>query len=311
MTTLGRLKKLDLRTHWPHEARNFTAWLAQPENLELLSDEAGIEIRPIQTEAQVGRFSVDILAEEENTGRKIIIENQLEDTDHSHLGQLITYAAGIDAEYIIWIVRSAREEHKQAIDWLNEHTDDKISFFLVCIELWQIGDSPPAPKFTILCRPNEWAKSVRSDTASHEELTETKTLQLEFWQQLREYAARRFPELKLRSPYPQQWYFLASGRADYSIVLTINSKENSLTCGIYIKDNKELFHVFFAAKEQIERLVGEPMTWQELPGKKASRIKAEKPFDLQTGNREEAFAWLLSTAKKMKDAFARFAEPSP
>jgi hypothetical protein len=238
--TLGRLKKLDLRSHWPHEAHNFTKWLSLPENLDELSDEVGIGIELIQTEANVGCFHVDILGQEENTGKKVIIENQLEDTDHSHLGQIITYAAGIEAEYIIWIVRSAREEHTQAIDWLNNHTDEKLNFFLVCVELWQIEQSPPAPKFTVLCLPNEWTKSVRSDTASKEGLTETKTMQIEFWQQLRAYGTEKFPELKLRTPEPQHWYDIAIGRSDCRIALTTNTKENLLGAEIYINADKEL-----------------------------------------------------------------------
>ncbi len=126
---------------WAHEAHTFTKWLAEPENLELLSDEIGIGIELVQVEANVGRYNVDMLAREENTEKKIIIENQLETTNHSHLGQLITYAAGLETEYIIWPVREAREEHQQAVDWLNEHTDDKLNFFLVVVELWQIGAS--------------------------------------------------------------------------------------------------------------------------------------------------------------------------
>ena len=140
---LGKLTRVDLREYWKHEALDFTRWLAEPENIELLADEIGIGIQITQTEASVGRFNVDILAEEENTGRKIIIENQLEMTDHTHLGQLITYAAGLDAEFVVWIVRDVREEHQQAVDWLNEHTDEGINFFLVAIELWRIADSSP------------------------------------------------------------------------------------------------------------------------------------------------------------------------
>jgi len=123
---ISKLTKVDLRELWKHESLDFTKWLSEPDNLEILSDEIGIGVELVQTEANIGRYNVDILAQEENTGRKIIIENQLETTDHSHLGQLITYAAGLEAEYIVWLVREAREEHQQAVDWLNEHTDDKL-----------------------------------------------------------------------------------------------------------------------------------------------------------------------------------------
>ncbi len=146
----GKLKNLDLRDYWKHVALHFTQWLAEEENLQELGDEVGLDIKLIQTEAGVGKFSVDILAEEETSGKKIVIENQLEATNHSHLGQILTYAAGIEAEYIIWVVREVRDKHRQAIEWLNEHTDEKVNFFLVRIELWQIGTSEPAPRFMVV-----------------------------------------------------------------------------------------------------------------------------------------------------------------
>lgn len=137
---LGKLEKVkDLRSVWQNEASNFTKWLAEEENLNTLGDEIGIEIELISTEAKTGSFSADILAVEANTDNKIIIENQLEQTDHDHLGKIITYASGHDAKTIIWIVKEAREEHRQAIDWLNEHTDEEINIFLCKIELWKIG----------------------------------------------------------------------------------------------------------------------------------------------------------------------------
>src|SRR5262249_15714013 len=123
---LGKLKKVELREGWKHEASNFTRWLAEEENLILLGDEIGFVLKLVQVEAAVGSFNVDILAEEESTGRTIIIENQLEITNHDHLGKIITYASGYDAQVVVWVVKDVREEHRQAIDWLNEHTDESI-----------------------------------------------------------------------------------------------------------------------------------------------------------------------------------------
>src|SRR3989344_6367330 len=159
---LGKLNKVDLRTAWKNEASDFTTWLSKEENLALLADEIGISIVNPKTEVDVGRFSADIVAEEESANRKIIIENQLETTNHDHLGKLITYASGHDAKTIIWVVKEVREEHRQAIDWLNEHTDDETSFFAIKIELYQIGNSPLAPKFEIISQPNDWAKTIKS-----------------------------------------------------------------------------------------------------------------------------------------------------
>ena len=304
---LGKLKRIDLREYWKHEALDFTKWLAEPENIELLSDEIGVGMELVQTEASVGRFNVDILAQEENTGRKIIIENQLEVTDHTHLGQLITYAAGIEAEYIIWIVREVKDEHKQAVDWLNEHTDDKLNFFLVAIELWQIEESPPAPKFTIISRPNEWKKSVRVSSQDGD-LSDTKTMQLEFWQQLRQFASGNYPELKLRSPRPQHWYDVAVGRSDCHVALTIHSRENRVGCELYIPDSKELYKDFLSNREQIEKelALSEKLDWQELPEKKASRIRVLHEHDLAAeASWNSAFKWLVETTLRFRKVFAK------
>ena len=304
---LGKLTRVDFREYWKHEALDFTRWLAEPENVELLSDEVGIEIQITQTEANVGRFNVDILAEEENTGRKIIIENQLEMTDHSHLGQIITYAAGLAAEFIIWIVRDVREEHQQAVDWLNEHTDEQINFFLVAIELWQIESSPPAPKFTVISRPNEWKRSVRA-SAQDGDLTDTKTKQLEFWQLLKDFASSNHPELKLRTPRPQHWFDVAIGRSDCHVGLTVVSRDDKVGCELYIPGSKELFQSFFSCKEQIEKELGiaDPLEWMDLPAKKASRIRAVRPFQFaDAGTWDSAFAWLTDAASRFKRVFAQ------
>jgi hypothetical protein len=304
---LGKLTRVDLRDYWKHEAFDFTRWLSEPENIELLSDEIGIGIQVIQTEASVGRFFVDILAEVENTDRKIIIENQLERTNHEHLGQLITYAAGLEAEFVVWIVRDAREEHRQAVDWLNEHTDEQINFFLVQIELWQIDGSPPAPKFNVISRPNEWKRAVRTSTQDGD-LTDTKTKQLEFWQQLKELASTSHPELKLRAPRPQHWFDVAIGRSDCHIALIVDTKEDKVRCELYIPDSKELYQTFLSFRSEIERELGiaEPLEWQELPRKKASRIRTLKEFHFaDAATWEPAIKWLIETTIHFKRVFAK------
>lgn len=303
---LGKLKKLDLRSQWAHEALSFTKWLALPENLELLSDELGIGIdfAASQVEAPVGRYNVDILTQEENTGRKIIIENQLEASDHQHVGQLVTYAAVLEAEYIVWIVREARDEHKQAVDWLNEHTDDHTNFFLVQIELWQIEDSPPAPKFNVISRPNEWVKSVRSSTQDGN-LSDTRTMQLEFWQGLREFASSK--GLKLRTPRPQHWYDMAIGRSDCHVAFTLNTNEDNLGCEVYIPNDKSLFEAFQNQKDQIENELGlaGKLDWHPLPGKKAARIRTTYSFQAGTDDKEKGFEWLVATGAKFKKVFGK------
>ncbi len=304
--TLGKLKKVNLRTAWKNEASDFTTWLAKDENLSLLSDEIGIEISLLQTEASVGKFNVDILAEEENTGRKIIIENQLESTNHDHLGKIITYASGHDAEIIIWIVKNVRDEHKQAIDWLNDHTDEEINFFAIKMELWKIGNSPPAPKFQIISEPNDWAKAIKKATMKTD-LSETKLMQLEFWDGFKEYSKEQDTKLSMRKPRPQHWYSLSVGSSDAHLSLTINTQTNELGCELYIPEKKELFEKLKEHKKQIEKEVGENLNWMELPNKKASRIKISRDADLEDKDEWDSyFEWTKTQAETFYDIFGKY-----
>lgn len=305
---LGKLIKVeDLRTVWKHEALDFTKWLSKSENLALLGDEIGIEINLVEREASIGNFNVDILAEEENTGRKIIIENQLEITDHDHLGKLITYASGYDAEIIIWVVKEVREEHRQAIDWLNEHTDEKVNFFIVKLELWKIDDSPCAVKFQVVSRPNDWTKNIRQST-SKSSLTDTKLLQLEFWNKFKEYASERGTSLKLRKAQPQHWYDMSYGVSGAHISLTINTLSKLIGCEIYIPDSKELYYSYEQHKEEIESELGFPLEWMELPNKKASRIKVSTEADINDRSQwENYFKWLKEKAEKFQNVFYKYA----
>ena len=307
---LGKLKKVDVRKAWKHEAADFTTWLSQEENLSLLSEEIGIELELIQTEASVGRYYVDILAKEQNTGRKIIIENQLKPTDHAHLGQVITYASGFDAKIIVWIVREVHDEHKRAIDWLNDHTDEETNFFLIKMELWQIGDSPFAPKFQIISKPNEWAKAVK-ESAGKATLTETKVMQLDFWNKFKEYVQSTPTKLRLRKTSPQRWYDISFGSSEAHISLTVNTRENLLGCEIYLPDSKELFEKFFKNKDPIEKELDEKLKWMGLPGKKARTIKAVREGGISDSDKwEEYFGWFKDEAEKFQKVFYKYANMS-
>ncbi len=293
-----------MREVWVHEATDFTSWLSQPENLDLLSEEIGVEIKLVQTEANVGRFNVDILAEEESSGKKIIIENQLEATNHDHLGKIITYASGYDAKIIIWIVRDIREEHQKAVEWLNEHTDEYISFFLIKIELWQIEGSNPAPKFEVIVSPNEWAKTIKT-TPSSGELTDTKLQQLDFWSKFKAFVRAKDSTIRLQTPRPQHWYNVAMGISDAHVSLTINSRENLLGCEIYISRNKELFNFLREQKVEIEKEIGEKVEWVDAPV--TSRIKAEKNVSgvFEQGEADGYSAWLYEKTVLFQKVFGR------
>jgi len=306
MVNLGKLKKIGLRQAWKHEAGDFTNWLAEEENLSLLSDEIGLDIKLIQTEANVGKFNVDILAEEENTGRKIIIENQLETTNHDHLGKVITYASGYDAEIIIWLVKEAREEHQQAIDWLNNHLDEQANFFLIKMELWQIGNSEFAPKFQKISEPNDWAKAIKK-SSTQGNLTETKILQLNFWTKFKEYAENQSSKLRLRKTSPQHWYDISIGSSECHITLTVNSQKDLIACEIYIGNSKETFYALEKYKEKIEQELSEKLEWLSMEGKKSSRIKLSREGNInEEENWEEYFSWLKETAEKLQKVFIKY-----
>lgn len=303
---LGKLKKIELREAWKHEAINFTNWLAEKENLALLGEEIGFEIKHLQTEASVGSFSVDILAEEENTGRKIIIENQLEITNHDHLGKIITYASGYDAQIVVWVVKDVREEHRQAIDWLNEHTDESIEFYLVRIELWQIENSPYAPKFEIICKPNDWTKAVRS-SVDGSELTDTKIKQFEFWTQFKEFSKKRQTKIHFQKSYPQHWTNVSLGSSDAHISLIIRSKEGDFGVELYIPDNKELYQKLANHKEELESELGEKAIWMDLPNKKASRIRVLRLGVFEDVTKwEDTFEWLISETERFHKVFPKY-----
>jgi hypothetical protein len=182
-TMLGRLERVDVRDVWQKESEDFTPWLASEENIALLGDAIGLELEVEAQEKDVGPFRADILCKDTATGNWVLVENQLERTDQGHLGQLLTYAAGLQAVTIVWVAERFTDEHRAALGWLNEITDDRFNFFGLEIELWRIGTSPVAPKFNVVCKPNDWSKTVAAGAAQVqiESLTDTKKLQLEFW----------------------------------------------------------------------------------------------------------------------------------
>ncbi|MBP3427685.1 MAG: DUF4268 domain-containing protein [Clostridia bacterium] len=301
MSSLGRITRIeDLRSIWPHEARDFSKWLAKEENLTLLSDEIGIDIVLEELESAVGDFSVDLYAREEGSSRRIIIENQLEDTNHDHLGKIITYASGKGAEVIIWIVKHARDEHRQAIEWLNQHTDENIGFFLVEIELWRINDSIPAPKFNVVERPNDWAKTMKAAGG----LSETKKLQYEFWQAFCQYAfgkADFAQQFSRRKALPQHWYDLSIGSSACHVGLTVNTVKKTIGAEIYIDDDKALFEKYKSRKQEIEAELNTELIWRVAA--KACRILAvNKGIDLQCREKwPEYFEWLCIMTCKLRE----------
>jgi len=272
---LGRLEKIDLRDIWKTEDQDFTPWLAREDNIALLADTLGLELEVEAQEKEVGPFRADILCKEVRNDSWVLIENQLERTDHRHLGQLITYAAGLKAVTIVWVAATFTEEHRAALDWLNTITDEDFRFFALEVELWRIGDSPAAPKFNIISKPNEWSKTVGAATRriEIEALTETKQLQLAFWQALH-IELQSHPNIRTRKPRPQHWTTMSIGRSGMHLGAILNSREERIGVELYLGNDNAFayFKELEGEKEQIEKALGFSPIWKALPEKRASRI---------------------------------------
>ncbi len=269
MKPISRLEKVPLRELWPNEAQDFTPWLA--DNLDLLGEHIGLDLVLVEQEANAGDFSVDIVAETES-GDTVIIENQLERTDHDHLGKLLTYLSNLEAKVAIWITADPRPEHEKAIHWLNELAPADIGFYLVKVEAYQIGKSPPAPLFTVIAGPSREGKEIGS---RKKELAERHILRLEFWQQLLERTRGRSPFHTRRKPTTDNWIAAGAGKSglSYKYVILKNGArvELYIDTGDEVK-NKKIFDALYSRREAIEATFGEPLDWQRMEGRRASRI---------------------------------------
>jgi len=298
MADLGRLIKVDLREVWRDEAREFTPWLASEENVKLLGDTIGIELEIEAQEQNVGPFRADILCRDTATGQWVLIENQLEKTDHTNLGQLITYAAGLEVVTIIWVAEKFTEEHRATLDWLNEITDETVNFFGLEIELWRIDDSSPAPKFNVVSKPNEWSKTVKT-TAAKSELSETKGLQLEYWTRFREFMEETGSPVRCQKPQAQHWTTFAIGRAGFNLTARMNTRDKEI--GVYLciygPDKQAHYSLLYEIrKQQIESQLNMELDWRALPDAKESHVETYHKADPTDKNAwPEQHSWLKNT----------------
>ena len=307
MKKLHTLEKVNLREIWKHEAHNFTQWLALEDNISLLLDEIGVTAENIVTEDSAGKFNVDITADEVGTGKKIVIENQLEKTDHSHLGQLLTYASSFDACIIVWVVAEVREEHKRAIEWFNEHMRDEISFFLVRTEVYRIGNSEPAVKFNVVVEPNTWSKILRMKGTTEKRITDTMINHLNFWEGFKDYSSKTDTKLRItRTPRSQHWYDISIGKSGVNLSLTRNTRDKNVGAEIWIGDSQNIYNKLFENKDLFETTMGIDVQWNELENKKASRVSCMYPCDPDDNNsHDEYYQWLIDTSEKLQKAFKK------
>lgn len=308
--SLGRLERVQLREAWDNEATSFTPWLAQEENLSVLSDTLEMDLSVVGTESSVGSFRADILCRDLSSDHVedhlVLIENQLERTDHGHLGQLLTYAAGLQTVTLVWIADRFTEPHRAALDWLNEITDEKFRFFGLEVELWRIGESALAPKFNVVSKPNSWSKTVHSERRSSSEvaLTDTRQAQLAFWNEL----AGRLEGLRNgtrgRTPRAQQWYSVAVGRSGFDLNAYFVAQKRRIGVDLFLSsaDAHQHFDTFILAKDEIEAELGE-LEW--IKATKEARIAQYHSVDdmMNEANWPEMLDWLVEHLTAFDRAF--------
>lgn len=275
---LSKLVQVPLREAWKHEANDFTPWLAEADNLNALADALGIsELVRVAIEHWVGEFKLDMLCTDGDD--RVIIENQLEKTDHAHLGQIIAYAAGVGARKVIWVAEKFRPEHTAALQFLNDNTTDDLGFFAVEVELWKIGDSPLAPKFEVVVKPDNWTKASREQVRAASVTTPIKQLQQKFWIALKEYLAQHAPNIRPQQARPQHWLNNSIGRSGFGLNVTANARDERFGVELYIHspEAKQHFDNLSAQRAEIEAKLGFALNWQRLEDAQATRIAAWLP----------------------------------
>lgn len=302
------LESQEVREYWSDEARDFTPWLAneiQAEEVSHLEDVLGLDLEVTQTEKSVGKYNVDILAEAVDDGRVVVIENQLNSSDHDHLGKAISYAAGVDADIIVWISPKFNDEHRDAIQWLNQNSREGVDLFGIRLEVWRIGDSPPAVRLNPVTEPSEWKEKAKRPEG---ELTETKKLQEEYWTQFRDLIESRDTPLRPRKPKPQHWYNNPIGRSGFTLQFTVNTVEDQLYAQLVIRDDPEAYQKFDQEREEIHDVMGESLIWrppEEAQGESnRSKITLNREGVLtERENWDEYHEWMITRGEKFHEVF--------
>lgn len=297
------MTKVSLREIWPHEASDFTPWLA--DNIEELGKSLGMDLELIEQEASVGDFSLDILAKDLGSSKSVIIENQLTQTDHDHLGKLLTYAAGFDASIVIWVSGSIREEHRQAMDWLNQRTDNETLFFGVVVEVIKIDNSKPAFNFKLVASPNEWQKNKKRQAQRASISTKGERYQ-NYFQSLIDTLRDTHRFTSAKAGQPQNWYSFSSGVSGLTYGANF-AQGGKARAELYIdlgdqEKNKYVFDQLHNQKEQIQSDLGVEVSWERLDNKRASRlaIYTDGAIDDSDSDLERVKIWHIEKLLKIK-----------
>ena len=306
---LKQLTPVDLSEVWETEPQHFTPWLAREENLTLLGKTLGIELELEAQEINVGDFRADILCKNTVDGSWVLIENQLEQTDHKHVGQLLTYAAGLDAATVVWIAKTFRRGHCAMLDWQNRITDERYRFFGIEIKVWQIENSAHAVQFEVVSSPNDWSRGVNQNTqrAANKQLSETQESQLRFWTGLGEYMADNGSSLNYPTSIAGRYILFSIGRTNFSLMTWLAHTRNEIGIWLYVKgDNAEAhFRLLKEQQEEIHDEFGEMLEWIELPGSNTKRICLAKvdTDPLDENDWPHQYEWFTAKLEKFDRVF--------
>jgi hypothetical protein len=302
---LGELKLVELRRLWTHEAKNFTPWLAQPENMARLSAAIGVGLEVENTEVACGPYAADILART-TSGAYVVIENQLEKTNHDHLGKAITYAAVLGAQAIVWIAAEFTEEHKKALDWLNDNSVDMLGFFGVQPELWSIDGSRPALRFNVLSRPAEVVRQANAQKASSE-ISESRQLQLAWWTAFRDALAATKAVPSLQTPRPQHWYDVTMGRTGFYVQNVASTYEPKMGVRLYLSarhGGAQALEKLLAEKATIEAEIGASLLWDANPEAVDKTVSISREAHIERRDQwPEYCKWMVEMTVRFRTAF--------
>ena len=306
---LKQLTPVDLSEVWETEPQHFTPWLAREENLTLLGRALGIELELEAQEVNVGGFRADILCKNTTDDSWVIIENQLGVADHKHVGQLLTYAAGLDAHTVIWIAETFRHEYRAMLDWQNRITDERYRFFGVEMKVWQIENSPRAIQFDVVSSPNDWVRGVSQDTqrAANQELSETEQLMRKFWTGLQEYMNDKGSSVNCPAPTTRNYLQFSIGRTTFTLQAWVANTNREIGIRLYMAGDFSKAH-YYLLKEQQEEIhneFGETLEWHELPENERSRINLSKADTdpLDENGWPQQYKWFTATLERFNDVF--------
>ena len=305
MSKTGRLEKVEIREHWTDEARDFTPWMVNGGGLEILAETLGLKLEDAKKEISVGPFRADILCQDTADDSNVVIENQYEISNHDHIGKLLTYSADSEAHTIIWIAEEFREKHREALNHLNRITDDRFRYFAVKVSLWRIGDSEPAPRFDIVCKPCGWEQ--RKQSVGIENLSETQKLHLKYWTGLIKYMVDNGTGINPPDPTKDNNLRFSIGGKKFRLHARLSSRNREIGIRLYMAGDSAKPH-YYELEEQQEKIhkeFGETLEWNEAPEDERSQISLSKqntdPSD--ENDWQHQYEWFTTRLERFNQVF--------